>query len=288
MYKQAYEAWLRGKKLKTYSAHIYRIEIIESYYGDLDTYYERDKCKALLAEFRYTKKDVLAKKPATHRIPIKSKGHKDQYLSYHDVTKDYRARINKYVSFRDDLVSVPDGDKAAILPPMQEIVQDKLEPAIAQSTAQKSASTHKRCWHIKTISDAGKDVLQDMLASGVVSMGASKIGDLDVFYKMSREAKQAHVIKTNVTSRELAALELFYQIGQGDIVISTSHGHLARVCQVVSDYKYSPKVYFAHTRKVQDYHFANVDLVGISRTLIVQELSGDNARAIIACMGSMI
>lgn len=100
MKEEAFEQWLiqDGVKARNY---VSRIKTIEGHYGDIDVYYEQDKCQGLLQEFEYSKEDVAEQNPTRHKIPI-NPIRKELYTSYLDGTRDFRTRIQKYVVFREE------------------------------------------------------------------------------------------------------------------------------------------------------------------------------------------
>ncbi|MCL2062392.1 MAG: HNH endonuclease [Firmicutes bacterium] len=83
-------------KQKAADDYISRIKTLEMHYGDIDDYYDKDRCQSLLLEFEYTADDERLKRKPLHKIPIRVGS------NIRKATSNYRSYIRKYVKFRNE------------------------------------------------------------------------------------------------------------------------------------------------------------------------------------------
>ena len=92
----AFRRWLERKKyaVRTIQSRSAEAARIESYYGNLDTHYDRDRLESILHELEYSKDDQARNRKNPTRIQIDG----DIYSNLNT----YRSTARLYRKYRDD------------------------------------------------------------------------------------------------------------------------------------------------------------------------------------------
>lgn len=99
-----FKKWLVSKGINSIDNYISRLKNIEAVEGSLDTFYEQDRCVGLLNKYSYSKREMEAKEPLQHNVPIKPQtSDGDVYEAYYRGSNDYKSRIQKYINFREEM-----------------------------------------------------------------------------------------------------------------------------------------------------------------------------------------
>ena len=91
-----FKSWLQAKYPdypQTASARFANRNTIEKYYGDLDAFYKKDRCNALIEEFNYSTADERENRAQNHKVPIDG--------NIRNGSATLKSTIRLYVEFRE-------------------------------------------------------------------------------------------------------------------------------------------------------------------------------------------
>jgi hypothetical protein len=96
MKKDEFKSWLQAKypdSNLTVRNRITNCNTVENNYGDLDEFYKKDRCNALIEEFNYSTDDEREQRTPNHRVPIEG--------NIRTGSATLKSAIKLYVEFRD-------------------------------------------------------------------------------------------------------------------------------------------------------------------------------------------
>ncbi len=105
--KNNYRQWLENQKYDagTINAQMYRAERVETYHGDLDEHYVRDRMVGLINTLRYSTDDKRNDLPNPSKIPFEG--------DIRNNLASYRNAVERYRRFRDDVGDAADTPETA-------------------------------------------------------------------------------------------------------------------------------------------------------------------------------
>ncbi len=93
MKREEFKEWLLEMNLstKTANSRLSNCATIEHYYGNLETHFKKDKCRAIIEELEYSADDEREKRSPRHKIPIEG--------NVRTGSSTLRQAIRRYVEF---------------------------------------------------------------------------------------------------------------------------------------------------------------------------------------------